>query len=577
MSRFRKLWNLMELEQKRQASVLFFFIFLGTIIEIIGIGLVVPLVGLMSSPDALIDQLSWLPVQKIISGHTHETIAFYILGLMVLVYFFKTAFLTFLAWMQAGFILKIQADLSKRLLHSYLHRSQASFQKEHSASYVQNVNNETQILMQHGFGAALEVVINVLLLLAAATVLLAVELVATLIVMFAILLAFWLFQALSKVRVYRWGRIRKEHEALRLKTLQQALFSAKEVKLKNKADFFIEEFHQHSLNLIHSGRWQSTFRKIPKYFFELLAIFGLATAIVYMVSNGKELAHIAPVIALFAAVFIKIMPSVNAILTGLHSMRYIDETITLVHEELSQDVVDTFEQKYNLPQPIKSISFDHISFAYTDDTPILKDITCAFPQGASVGIIGPSGAGKSTLIDIFIGLLKPGKGTVHADGQDIQECVRQWQDSIGYVPQSIYLLDDSLRHNIAFGERDEDIVETKVLKAIKDAQLESFVENLPEGLDTVVGENGGYISGGEKQRIALARALYRSPDILVLDEATSALDVKTESNIMETVYALQGRCTLFIVTHRLSTVEQCDILLEIEDGQLKSVEQRKES
>ncbi|MFP4386789.1 MAG: ABC transporter ATP-binding protein [Alphaproteobacteria bacterium] len=576
MSRFKKLWKLLELEQKKYAVILFLFIVLGTLMEIVGLGLVVPLVSLMSSPDALDEQLSWLPLPEIFSGYTHEQLVFTILGLMVLIYTVKTGFLTLLAWMQASFNLKTQADLSKKMLHSYLNRSHLSFQQDHSTSYVQNVNNETQILIQQGFGAAIEIIMNALLLIIAAIVLLMIEPIATLIVLCAISIAFWLFQALSKIRVYHWGKIRKEHESLRLKTLQQALFSAKEIKLKNKSDFFINNFHQHSLNLIHSGRWQSTFRKIPKYFFELLAIIGLVAAIIYMILDGKELSQITPVIALFAAVFIKIMPSVNAILTGLHSMRYIDGTISLIYNELSQSTNETPEQGHLNTQNIHNIAFDDISFSYSKNGPhILKNIQLEFPHGSSIGIIGSSGAGKSTLIDIFLGLLRPDEGTVKVNEQDIQSCLRQWQNRIGYVPQSIYLLDDTLRRNIAFGENDEEIIEENVLHAIKDAQLETFVNKLPDGLNTVIGEDGGYISGGEKQRIALARALYHKPDILVLDEATSSLDMTTEKNIMNAVYALRGQRTIFIVTHRLSTVEKCDILLEIEDGRIKSVQQQR--
>ena len=207
---------------------------------------------------------------------------------------------------------------------------------------------------------------------------------------------------MSKTRVYRWGRIRKEHEALRLKTLQQALFSAKEVKLKDKASFFIEEFHQHSLNLIHAGRWQSTFRRIPKYFFELLAVVGLAAAIVYMVFNGKELAHIAPVIAFICSCFYQDNAFRQCNFNGIAFLRYIDETITLVHQELSQDVAYALDQKVTISKPIESISFDHISFAYTGQFSHSKGHYVQIFAWGIVGIIGPAVLGRARLLIFFL-------------------------------------------------------------------------------------------------------------------------------------------------------------------------------
>jgi ABC-type multidrug transport system fused ATPase/permease subunit len=570
MHRLKKLWKLLESRQKKQVAVLFVMIFFATMMEIVGIGLVVPLVGLIISPETLNNQLWGGVFRKAAASFIHEEIVFAVLGLMVLIYFVKTVFLTFFAWTQARFNLGIQADFSRRLFFSYLNRSKLKFQQNHTATYIQNINNEIVFFARQGYDAVFDIAINALLIVGAIILLLIAEPIATLIVFLIISIVFSIFQALSKIHMLTLGKIRKENIALRSQKLQQALFSTKEIILRNKADYFIEEFHKHSLVLIDVESRYITLRKFPRYLFELLAVIGLTVGIVYMVLSGTELTQVAPIIALFTAVFIKIMPSINVILVEVNSIRYADETISVIHEELSQPIIKTAAPSENITSPIHQIKFDEISFAYDKEaTPLLKNISFAFSHGDAIGIIGPSGAGKSTLIDLFLGILSPDKGSIQVNGQNIQACLTEWQSKIGYVPQSIYLLDDTLKRNIAFAEHDEDIDEQKILKVAKEAQLEKFITKLPNGLDSVIGEDGGQISGGEKQRIALARALYSSPDILVLDEATSALDIKTEDNIMNTIYTLQGKRTLFIVTHRLSAVEKCDMLIEIENGKIK--------
>ena len=505
---------------------------------------------------------------------TQETIIYAILGAMVCIYLVKTIFLLGLAWIQAGFNLKTQADLSKSLLHSYLSRPWLLYKQNNSASYMQNINNEVQILMQSGFGAALEIITHAMLLIMAVFLMFLVEPLGTLVMIIIIGMAFAGFQHLSRIRVSHWGQIRKEHEALRLQRLQQTLNSAKEIKLWNCTEFFTEKFHRHSINLIYAGRWQSTLRRFPRLVFELLAVIGLSIAIIIMILSGTALDHIAPVIALFAAIFMKLMPSANSILTGLHSIRFIQETIDTVSEELSTsyDVAKGSNLKDNALAKA-DIALDQLTFSYPEkSSPALQDINLDIPHGTSVGIIGTSGAGKSTLIDTILGLLKPDDGLVSVNGTNIVDNLKNWQTHIGYVPQSIYLLDDTLRRNIAFGLDDTDIEEDTVLRAAKHAQLDTLIKNFPEGLDTIIGEDGGRLSGGEKQRIALARALYREPSVLILDEATSALDTQTEKNVMQAVQNLKGARSIIIITHRLSTIQDCDMVVKIENGNIVSVE-----
>lgn len=539
----------------------------GTLLEIVGLGLVVPLVGIMTSSEFIESNPVLIYFNYFLVNLSQQTIVFVILIIMSCVYFVKTVFLLGLSWMQAGFNLKIQASLSKKLFESYLHKPWLLYKKDNSSTYVQNVNNEVLFLMQHGFGAAIEIITSLMLLIAAVILLFLIEPVGTLIILITMSFAFGYFLYLSRIRVAHWGRIRKEHEALRLRCLQQALNSTKEIKLWDCAKFFTERFNFHSLNLIYSGRWQSTLRKFPRYAFELLAIIGLTAVIVAMVSSGKALENIAPTIALFAVIFIKLMPSANSVLNGFYSIRYIGGTIDSIHDELTTSHV-IFEDKENIDIASEvDITLRNICFSYSKSSGLaLKNVNLNIPHGSSIGIIGASGAGKSTLIDIVLGLIAPDSGVVEVNGCDIANNIESWQRHIGYVPQSIYLLDDTLRRNIAFGVSDDDIDESKVLHAVKQAQLSVLLENFADGLDTNLGENANRLSGGEKQRIALARALYRTPSILILDEATSSLDVQTEQDAMRAIQGLKSECTILIVTHRLSTIKDCDKVVKIDKG-----------
>jgi len=307
---------------------------------------------------------------------------------------------------------------------------------------------------------------------------------------------------------------------------------------------------------------------LPRFGLEILTIAGLGVLVVTMVGSGRELDSILPVLGLFGAAAFRLLPAVNRLVGSLQLITlnrplvedlYRDLALpTKLNESLSR--IDNFTE---------TIDLDEISFSYKNaPKPALHGVSLTVRRGEAVGLVGPSGSGKSTLVDVLLGLLAPQSGGVRVDGKDIQDDLRAWQNQIGYVPQSIFLIDDSLRNNVAFGIPKSKIDEQAVRDAIRSAQLEEFVATLPNGLDTVVGERGVRLSGGQRQRIGIARALYHNPSVLVLDEATSSLDTETEHGVMQAVQALQGDKTVIIVAHRLSTVEYCDRLYRLEDSRI---------
>jgi ABC-type multidrug transport system fused ATPase/permease subunit len=351
--------------------------------------------------------------------------------------------------------------------------------------------------------------------------------------------------------------------------LRQGLGGAKDVKLLGREATFLDAFQTHNVRSAQVNQYQAMTQMLPRLWLELLAVAGLATLVVAMLAQGREMTAVMPTLGLFAAAAFRLMPSVNRVLNSLQVLRYCMPVVDVLHEELKLAPPEPPTRSGKSPSLMSEIRLDDVEFTYpTGATPALSGVSLAVRKGESVGFVGPSGSGKSTLVDIVLGLLTPDTGTVLVDGADIQGDLRAWQDQIGYVPQSIYLTDDTLRRNVAFGLPDDAIDEAAVRRAIRAAQLEEFVASLPLGFDTLVGEQGVRLSGGQRQRIGIARALYHDPAVLVLDEATSALDTATEKGVIEAVTALHGRKTVLIVAHRLSTVAHCDRLFRLEQGRV---------
>jgi ABC-type multidrug transport system fused ATPase/permease subunit len=383
-------------------------------------------------------------------------------------------------------------------------------------------------------------------------------------------LAAWVFYRLSRTHLLRWGRARQHHEGLRIQHLQQGLGGAKDVKLLGREEDFFAQYRIHNEGTATVQQHLSTLQQLPRLWLELLGAVGLASLVLVMIAQGKPLAALLPTLGLFGVAAFRLMPSVGRMMASLQVMRYNLPVVDTLHRELG--IIDTSAPFRHDSQPLRfngALVLDRVGFNYPNtDTAAISGVSLSIARGTSVGFVGGSGAGKSTLVDVILGLLTPATGRVAVDGIDIQTNLRGWQDQIGYVPQSIYLTDDTLRRNVAFGLPDDQVDASAVSRALKAAQLDEFVSDLPAGLETVVGERGVRLSGGQRQRIGIARALYHDPPVLVLDEATSSLDTANEQGVMAAVNALHGDKTLIIVAHRLSTVARCDRLFRLEHGRL---------
>jgi ABC-type multidrug transport system fused ATPase/permease subunit len=565
---FSRIRTLLSAAERRSALVLIGFMVIGMAVETLATFLVIPAIALLMQQDLAATYPRFQPLLELLGNPGQaELIVKVMLGL-VAVFLLKNAFLAFLAWRQMRFAFGVQVRLSQRLFTSYLRQPYTFHLQRNSAQLIRNVTTEVSLFNQ-AIVSALNIATEILVLVGIAALLVAVEPVGTLVAAAVLGGAAWVYYQGMRTRVMRWGQSRQLHDALRLQHLRQGLGGAKDVKLLGRERTFLDEFGLHNVQSARVGQYQAMSLMLPRLWLELLAVAGLATLVIAMIVQGRDMATVMPTLGLFAAAAFRLMPSVNRVLTALQALRYCIPVVDVLHEEIKLASPEPQVRGTRSGGLHSDIRLVDVGYTYpTGAAPALEGVSLAVREGESVGFVGPSGSGKSTLIDVVLGLFTPQRGQVLVDGADIQRDLRAWQDQIGYVPQSIYLTDDTLRRNVAFGLPDDAIDEAAVQRAIHAAQLEEFVAGLPRGLDTLVGERGVRLSGGQRQRIGIARALYHDPAVLVLDEATSALDTATESGVMEAVTALHGAKTVLIVAHRLSTVAHCDRLYRLEQGRV---------
>ncbi len=566
---YSKIYNLLTSSERRGALILLVLMMLGMLLETLGIGLIIPAITLMMQADLDSSYPIIIPILDYFGRPSQTVLITAVMLSLVGVYLIKNLFLAFLIWKQTHFVFEVRVNLSHRLFTIYLRQPYTFHLQRNSAELVRNVTGEV--------GAFTVVISNVQLLIAElmvlvgiAILLFVVEPLGALIVAIVLGGAAWGFHRITRARISNWGVERQFHDGLRIQHLQQGLGGVKDVKLLGRESDFLAQYHTHNMKSAHVSKLHSVLQNYPRLMFELLAVIGLAVLVISMLGQGRDMNSIIPTLGLFAAAAFRLMPSVNRVLSSVQSLRYNLPVVNTLYEEVNLTSPEPVSEQTGSPEVFKNnLTLTNLNYQYDGtELPALDGISINIQKGESVGFIGPSGSGKSTLVDVILGLLTPCAGHVEVDSHDIQLALRQWQDQIGYVPQSIYLTDDTFRRNIAFGLPEEQIDNDAVKQAINAAQLDEFVSSLSDGVETIVGERGIRLSGGQRQRVGIARALYHDPGVLVLDEATSALDTATETGVMNAVMALHGKKTIIIVAHRLTTVEHCDYLYRLEQGRV---------
>lgn len=538
----------------------------GMLLETLGMGAIIPALALMENRDLAATYPTAKAILAYLGNPTQPQLI--IGGLLTLfaIYTVKAGFLAFLIWRQARLVADVRSGLSQRLFDGYLSEPWTFHLERNSAQLIRNAINEVE-QFSSAAASALLMLTESLILAGVGILLFVVEPIGSSVVVIVLGMGVWGYQRIMRGDLLRWGQGRFFHDGQRFQHLQEGLGGVKEIKLLGREAAFSERYRVHNVASTTFFQRHQTAQQLPRLMFELLAIAGLVILGIVLIGTGKPASDLLPVLGLFAAAAFRLLPSINRLVNAGQSIRFTLPTINTLYEEIRILPASVMPSRGAIAKLRDKIELVDVSFRYPNAQSLaLSNVTLCIAKGSTVGFVGGSGAGKSTLVDVILGLLSPCTGQVQLDGTDISQDLRGWQDQIGYVPQHIFLTDDTLRRNVAFGVPDDQIDDLSVQRAIRTAQLEEFVAGLPRALETMVGERGVRLSGGQRQRIGVARALYHDPDVLVLDEATSALDMATEQNVMEAVNLLKRTKTILIVAHRLSTLAHCDRLYRLERG-----------
>jgi ABC-type multidrug transport system fused ATPase/permease subunit len=557
------LWDVLQAHERRSLFGVFGLILVGTLLETISVGMMIPVLSVIASEDSEIS-LFFLTIDSSVDRSQLIQIA---VGMMLAVYVIKNIFLAASTWIQRGFLTKVTSRLAAKMLETYIRQPYSFHLEKNSSTLIRNTQDASGIVAG-GVEPMLTILTEGLIAVALFVVLVVVEPLGTICVVSLLLIATRVFQRFFNRKLQKWGAQRQVQKGSIIQTIQQSLGAVKDVQVLGRVEWFVREHQERQLLDANLLRRINTVQVFPRLWLEVMATAGLAGLVAIMLATGKDIDAIIPTVGLFAATSFKVLPSINKLVSSKQTLEVSRSTIETIHHDLGLSV-SIIESSLNSSFEFKNVEVENLSFKYEQSEGlVLSSINLKISSGEAVGFVGQSGSGKSTLIDIMLGLLHPQSGSVLINGRDINEVKQSWQKQIGYIPQTIFLMDDSLRRNIAIGIADSEIDEVAIREALKSAQLEDFVASLPEGLDTVVGERGVRLSGGQRQRIGIARALYHRPSVLVLDEATSSLDTETEHGVMQAVQALQGDKTVIIVAHRLSTVEYCDRLYRLDAGRI---------
>ena len=575
----KKIRYIFDRKQKVQIVILGIMIFIGGFLETLGVGAMMPVVTALITPETLMGYIERYEFLQKICEALHidsvgEVAIALLLSLMV-IYVVKNLFILFMTYKQNDFISQNRNRMISRVLGEFLNRPYEQYLGADIPTVFRITDNDIPhmfTLILSMLQLASEVVVSCLIFI----MMLIMDAKMTLFVVILFGAMTFFIVKVFKPRLNQIGAKNQSIQSRIAKWRLQAIYGLKDVKVLNREEFFIRNYYESGKIGADVATSYAVMNNIPRLLIETVFIVGVLGFIAIYINGGGDMSAMANTLVAFGVAAIRVLPSVNRINTYITQISYTQPSLDFVYQNLQEGMkTDAMlrERKANSQkEKLKlehQIELNHISFHYPDtDKNIFTDAHMVVPKGKSVGIIGASGAGKSTIVDVLLGLLHAQEGEITCDGVDIFKNYESWLAQIGYIPQSIYLVDESIRDNIAFGIDENEIDDNRIWEVLKEAQLKEFVEGLPEGLDTTIGDRGVRLSGGQRQRIGIARALYHNPEILVFDEATSALDNDTEAAVMEAVNSFHGKKTMIIIAHRLNTIEKCDIIYKVENEKL---------
>lgn len=546
---------------------------IGSLFEVVGIASIPAFISLLENPS-LVQEYRILDKLYSLSGEATPTgfLLYAAIGLIG-VFIFKNTYLGILSVYKAHFVYNTQHEVGIRLFEEYLYKPYTFHLKHNSAELLRNIKENASIVITAFLLSLVTIIMQVLNVVFIFALLLVVEPVVSIVSMLALGGISFGFLMVIRKKTVRFGEDEQEQHQAMIKAISQGLGGLKESIVLGRQRYFLDVFSRSSIRLARACKFKRVMDEVPQRFIETIAVTGMLLIAVTFLARGGDMSDVVPVLALFGAAAVKLMPSMKVLVSAFHAVQYYSVAVDNVCSELAeisdmpvQLPVDSVTKDSRFE---KYIDLKEVFFQYPGtDHPALKEISLRIKKGSAVGFVGSSGAGKTTLVDLLLGILEPTTGLVFVDDVPTNTDSKEWQSNLGYIPQQIYLCDDTIAKNIAYGIPDEEVNLDQVKKVAEVAQLHTFVDSLPEAYDTVIGEAGVRLSGGQRQRIGIARALYHEPEVLVMDEATSALDNKTERFFMEALSRLREKYTIIMIAHRLSTVKDCDTLFMMENGRI---------
>jgi ABC-type multidrug transport system fused ATPase/permease subunit len=574
MQTLNKLLFLLSFHERKRLVILFIFGIASSLLDMMGVASIVPFVAILSNPSLIETNSILITLFKILNTFGITTIQefFFILGILVfLLLIISIAVKAFVSYLQLNFTNMLEVSIGKRLIEAYLSQPYSWFLTRHSADLGRTILSEVNQIIGLGFQPFITLIVNSLLTISLLTLLIIFDPKITLIVGLSISLAYVLIFYFVRNYLNRSGKQRLFYNQLRFTLVSDVFGAAKEVKIGGLEQGYVKNFSNSAKIFAQSEVAASIVRLLPRYLLETITFGGVILILLYTIAKTGSLNEALPIISLFVFAGYRLMPTIQQIYSSTTQLTYGGPVLNKIYHDIKTFEPLNENQDMSILPFNKAITLNNTYYTYPNSKQtVLKDINLTIPTKSSVGFVGATGSGKTTTADIILGLLEPQKGTLEVDGKVITKLnLRSWQKSIGYVPQHIYLSDDTIAANIAFGVEPKDINQDMVEKAAKIASLHEFVINkLPKQYQTTVGERGVRLSGGQRQRIGIARALYHNPKVLILDEATNALDAQTEQIVIDAINNLNKDITKIIIAHRLNTVSNCDTIFIFSKGQL---------